>query len=147
MHKGLDKGLDKGSEIEWQKGLGKIEFEYTIENISWKRLDAEFGVEFNLTFLAGNAPDRYYYSKDAGMQIHDKMLNSKGITWNTKHIGMKDEYLGIDLSLSWETVSQSEGGFERAYQGSSIMPHWQIGLEQGSRWKMNLILDVKDIKK
>ncbi len=143
--------------VKMQRGNGTIEVDYSVENAAWKRLDAEFGVEFNLTMLAGNAPDRYYFSTDANDQIHDRLLGSKGITSSTKNIGMRDEYVGMELSLSWEkpgtvwrfpieTVSQSESGFERAYQGSSVMPHWTIGIEPRDKWHQKIIIEVKSLK-
>jgi alpha-amylase len=37
-----------------------------------------------------------------------------------------------------ETVSMSEAGFERVYQASSMLPHWQIKLKAGDQTKLKL---------
>ena len=39
-----------------------------------------------------------------------------------------------------ETVSESEDGFERIYQGSQIAAVWPVELAQGAEWKAQLTL-------
>ena len=49
-----------------------------------------------------------------------------------------------DTATLWrfpvETVSQSEAGFERVYQGSAIVPLWRITLKPGGKWAMGIKL-------
>jgi len=46
-----------------------------------------------------------------------------------------------------ETVSESEEGFERIYQGSQIMAVWPIELAAGSEWKGRMALRVEHLPK
>ena len=67
---------------------------------------------------------------------------------------MVDEWLGCEIGLhcaraadiGWapvETVSLSEAGFERIYQGSSILFAWPLELESGATWEAALDLSVR----
>jgi hypothetical protein len=44
-----------------------------------------------------------------------------------------------------ETVSQSEGGFERVYQSSVVFPNWIIRLEPGEVWKVVLRQEIRQL--
>ena len=37
-----------------------------------------------------------------------------------------------------ETVSNSDAGFERAYQGSCLLAHWPLELGPGEDWSVEL---------
>jgi alpha-amylase len=45
-----------------------------------------------------------------------------------------------------ETVSESEDGFERIYQGSQIIAIWPVELQTGAEWKGKLTLAVSTIE-
>jgi alpha-amylase len=127
---------------------------YTIENGLDRPVSLWFGVEFNANFLAGNAPDRYYYSP--GTIIPDPRLGSRGELAELKAIGLKDVFTGIDYRLSWdrpatvwrfpvETISMSEGGFERVYQSSCVMPHWRLDLPARGACAINFEQSLSDV--
>ncbi|MGE5706695.1 MAG: alpha-amylase/4-alpha-glucanotransferase domain-containing protein [Bacteroidota bacterium] len=119
------------------RDAAQLRVDYTIEN-GWDRpVSLWFGVEFNANFLAGSAPDRFYYSPD--QTIEEPQLASKGELLDLNALGLRDEYLGIDYLLHWsepatvwrfpiETISQSEAGFEKVYQSSVVMPNWKFEL-------------------
>jgi len=51
--------------------------------------------------------------------------------------------LTTDHAASWwqfpiETISNSEAGFERVYQGTSVTCHWPLMLEPGATWQLAL---------
>jgi alpha-amylase len=84
---------------------------------------------FNL--LAPNAPDRYFLANEIR-----RPLESKGEI-NAPNLVMVDEWQHVKISLEaspqprwWiapvETISQSESGFERVYQGSAILAVWKV---------------------
>lgn len=111
--------------------------DYTLSNGLDRPVSLWFGVEFNANFLAGNAPDRFYYSP--GALIEDPRLGSKGELVGLTEIGLRDAFNGIDYHLGWdrpatvwrfpvETISMSEGGVERVYQSSVVMPNWRMDL-------------------
>ena len=41
-----------------------------------------------------------------------------------------------------ETVSQSEGGQERVYQGSVLVPTWAVALEPGEKFEVEFVATV-----
>lgn len=132
-------------------GSPEIRVSYRITNSGHQRLETCFGVEFNFSFLAGSAPDRYYYFP--GGEHPRRRLRARLGTRNVTAVGIRDEWKGIDLLLRldtpatlWrfpiETVSQSEAGFERTYQHSAVVPHWPLSLEPGEKWETSLSLVV-----
>ena len=99
-----------------------------------------FGLELVFNLLAPDAPGRYFQSFGDGHPA--KPLGFSGEIEGSKLL-VVDEWQGIRISLAAEptpvwwiapidTVSQSEAGFERVYQGSSIMAVWKPG-PQGTR--------------
>jgi len=123
---------------------------YTIKNEGERELNTRFGIEFNYGFLSGYASDRYYY---ADQEIKDNYLASSGEISSIKTIGIKDEWQGIDLRFSFdrpaglwrfpiETVSQSEDGFERNFQGSVVFPFWDLELSPGEEWMLEIKKEI-----
>ncbi|MCX6639321.1 MAG: DUF1926 domain-containing protein [bacterium] len=111
-----------------------IGLDYQINNMSDLPLTILFAPEFNFALLGGNAPDRYYHSPE---KLDRAPLNSMGIVTGAKRFSMINEYdrFGIHFEFTtrtevWryavETVSQSEGGFERVYQSSCVLPIFRL---------------------
>jgi alpha-amylase len=89
------------------------------------------GLELVLNLLAPDAHDRYFLAKD----VH-RPLEFRGEIGSAK-LTLVDEWQRVKITLEtrpqacwWivpiETISQSELGFERVYQGSSILAVWKI---------------------
>jgi hypothetical protein len=111
-----------------------------------------FGVEFNINLLAGNAPDRYYLIP--GHEPEDRRLASVGECFDVSEVRLVDEWVGMEVVLTvnkscslWrypvETVSLSESGFERIFQGSCLLFYWPLELEPGTQFKVNIELKIK----
>lgn len=113
-------------------------------------LNIWFGVEFNLTLLAGNVEDRFYkISNQEPMNIKSELENSPGLE-------IVDQDLGFKVVLNWtpsdflwrfpiETVSHSESGLERTYQGSCIMPSWRLQMEPKENKDLKIQLNFLEI--
>ena len=43
-----------------------------------------------------------------------------------------------------ETVSQSEGGYERVYQGTVVMPVWDIKLSAGAEQTASMTIQFRE---
>jgi alpha-amylase len=95
-----------------------------------------FGSESSLTLLAGDAPDRYYRVAGRELGKDERKLASSGELPAGTAIEMVDEWDKFFVRVTatpgatmWryplETASQSEGGFERTYQASVIVPVWR----------------------
>ncbi|HEV8457017.1 MAG TPA: alpha-amylase/4-alpha-glucanotransferase domain-containing protein [Methylomirabilota bacterium] len=110
--------------------------------LSWRGREALVGrwaTEFNLALTAGAAAGRYFRLPDR------PSLGSRGRLELARELVMVDEWVGCELALdlsqageiAWapvETVSLSEAGFERIYQGSALLLSWPVRLEPGETW-------------
>ncbi len=140
-------------------GSCRLPILYTLTNTSDQPIAALFGVEFCFGLLAGHSNDAYYradLSSDKGgghsVRSEDMHLDSRGEV-ETKQIALVNEFLGIEVVLKlqaatrvWrtpiETVSLSEAGFERVYQGSCIMPLWDVNLKPREKWQMSFEFEL-----
>jgi 4-alpha-glucanotransferase len=108
------------------------------------------GLEVVLNFLAPSAPDRYFESDGKRFPLR----------WSAAAPGEElrviDEWQHIGVALRapsarcfWvapiETVSESEDGFERIYQGSQILALWPVELAQGAEWQGQLTLQAQTL--
>lgn len=131
-----------------------IEIHYGITNRDQSPVELWFGPEFNFALLAGSAPDRYYQF-DQNV-TGDLNLASIGTVDSVQTMGLKDEWMKIDVQLHFnipaaiwrfpvETISQSEGGFERVYQSSVVIPNWKIQLKQSESWNVEIKQLIVDL--
>ncbi len=98
-----------------------------------------FGVENNFNFQAGHAEDRFIVVDN---KRHENcFLDSEGSHSQVGNISIFDEYRQVGLALSsdrpsdiWHlpifTVSLSEGGFEKVYQGTTIVNKFHLELSE-----------------
>jgi len=45
-----------------------------------------------------------------------------------------------------ETVSSSEAGFERTYQGTTFLPHWKLNIKPKKTWSTSFFITVEHLK-
>ena len=131
---------------------GTLEARYALGFPEGAPPDTVFGVEFNFGLMAGNAPDRNYFS-----HARENLNNLSTLISRPAEpaLGLVDEWLKVALWLHaepgaafWaypvETVSDSEGGFERVYQGSAVIPHWPLNALPGEEMVFTLRLEVAE---
>jgi alpha-amylase len=105
------------------------------------------GLETVLNLLAPNVPDRYI--EFAGER---KPLEWSGVVQGPR-VRLADEWQDVAAEIEatganqlWiapiETVSESEEGFERVYQGSQILGVWDAALDPAKAWSAETILRV-----
>jgi alpha-amylase len=133
--------------ITLHPGEDNLVARYLLEDLPRDRL-LHFAVEFQFAGMAAGADDRYFYyeGRPRAGQLQ---------TWQDLHgadrIGLVDEWLGLDASLSlsqrgdiWafpiQTVSQSEGGIELVHQSTAVMPHWHVEADAHGRWEVTIAL-------
>jgi hypothetical protein len=128
-----------------------LQADYVLRNVGGEELNTAFAVEFNFSLLAGNSPDRYF--EVPGHSLKDSNFASAGELNNVQEVRMVDEWLGYVLTLSFgekaalwrfpvETVSQSEAGYERVFQGSSVVPVWRVTLRPGVDSALSIKLNL-----
>ncbi len=134
-------------------GNFKLEIDYEIENFSKDNLNFLVMSEWNLTLLAGTSSDRTYYVKERKLQ--EPQLNSIGEELNVQEMGFLDSWLNIQIGFQslekmifWrypiETISQSESGFEKVYQGSCILLGWKVQLKSQEVMRRHLNVFIKE---
>ena len=116
---------------------GAFTLTYTITNLGDRAADVWFGSEGNFCLLAGYADDRRYVVP--GKKLEDSRPASRGELDGVGEVRLEDDWSGVRVAFElepacgfWrfpiETVSQSEDGFERNYQASSLLFHWRLAL-------------------
>jgi len=128
-----------------------IKAHYKIDNESEVLLNLWWGVEFNFTLLAGDAEDRTYICP--GHSLESARLISEGALDHVESFGMRDGWHKFQLSIGFtpavslwrfpvETISQSEDGFERTYQGSCLLMHRKLELLPGQSVEHDFTLKI-----
>jgi alpha-amylase len=106
-------------------------------------LDGTWAVQLNLALTAGDAPGRFYRVPGS------PSLGSRGGIAGVTTLTLVDEWIGCEVEIDWsgpgsvgwapiETVSISEAGYERIYQGSAILLSWPLALAPGGSWEGEL---------
>ncbi len=130
---GADKRLrvSKSLGSSWESGVWRLECRTALETEHGLSAPLALGLEMVFNLLAPDSPDRYF---QAGGER--RPLEFKGELADDE-LRLVDEWQGVQIVLRaeprprwWvspiETISQSESGFERVYQGSAILAVWQI---------------------
>jgi 4-alpha-glucanotransferase len=105
------------------------------------------GIEVVVNFLAPSAPGRYFESDGKRFPLR------WGSVVPGKTLRVVDEWQGAGVTMEapdarnfWiapiETVSESEDGFERIYQGSQVIAIWPVELAPGGEWTGQLAFRV-----
>jgi alpha-amylase len=125
---------------------------YVLRNDGDQALDVNFATEINVNLLAGNDPARYV--KMGGSDVRAP-LASEGTTDDWREVLLVDEWMKIRVALDAkvpgrlyrypiETVSQSENGLERTYQGTCLAPSWRLRIEPGEKKELLLKLGISE---
>ena len=99
-------------------------------------VSGRWAVQFNVALTAGDAPGRYLTATGR------PSLGSTGRERGAAGVTLVDEWVGVRARLEWgpvaelawgpvQTVSVSEAGFERIYQGTALLIVWPVELRTG----------------
>lgn len=129
---------------------GQTMARYKLTNNSQQTLNSRFGVE--LGFGSFTFPMKESALAEGNGKSIDSGNPAELPEISTLHFDSRLYRYRIALNLSqparlwihplW-TVSLSEGGFEKVYQGTIALPHWQISLEGGSTWQVEIGLSFE----
>lgn len=111
-------------------------------------LRALVGLELVVNLLAPDASDRYFEARGARHPLRWAAAVPADAS-----LRVVDEWQNVAVTVEatsatqfWvapiETVSDSELGFERVYQGSQILALWPVELAAGSPWRGEAVLRV-----
>jgi 4-alpha-glucanotransferase len=117
-----------------------LDLDMVVENGSAGSINARLGIEFATTMLGGGGNPAAWWEAPDGRSAHD----SSGEVSNVTSMRQGNDDIGLSIATTvspaadawWspiETVSNSESGFERVYQGSCLVLSWRIRLDPGER--------------
>jgi hypothetical protein len=112
--------------------------ELEIHHRGTEPVEARLGIELGIHLLGGGGNPSAWYDVAGRRSAHDGSGRAQGID----AIGFGNDWVGVAVTArpepaadAWwspiETVSNSESGFERVYQGSALLFSWPVRLEPG----------------
>ena len=133
--------------VKLPKDASHFEIRYDIENTGDAPFSGVLAVEFVVNVLTGNAPDRYISS--GGTRLAPPETGAMAVHEALTDVAVTDDWKGLRFALELdtpatvyrfplETVSQSEGGQERVYQATVLMPAWNLMLDPGQTARLEL---------
>jgi alpha-amylase len=137
--------LEKRIEVGGDRRGPTLTLDVTLHNLGDAPVNGLLAVEWATTMLGGGSNPAAYYLLDGERVTHDRANNRAGL--GALHSG--NEYVGLDVATTvtpateaWispiETVSNSEAGFERVYQGSALVLTWPLDLAPGAQMSVRV---------
>ena len=122
-----------------------IGLQVSVENTGSVEIAADLAIEWPVMLLGGGANPAAWYDVAGERSAHDGSGQRDGLTG----LASGNDFIGIRLVTSlapaatvwWspiETVSNSEFGFERTYQGSALVALWPLRLGPGEQTSVGL---------
>jgi len=113
----------------------------TLGYMGERSVEVRLGSEWALTMLGGGGNPQAWWEVSGGRTGHDGTGAAAGV----ETLRQGNSWLGLEVDTTvspaadaWyapiETVSNSEAGFERVYQGSALLLSWPVRLAPGESW-------------
>lgn len=129
-----------GGRLDPQLGL-----ELLVEHRGTEPVETRLGLELSLHLLGGGGNPSAWYNVAGTRSAHD----GTGAATAIETIGFGNDWVGIRVAATvepgadawWspiETISNSESGFERIYQGSALLVSWPVTLVPGETHRVRL---------
>ncbi|MBA3825261.1 MAG: DUF1926 domain-containing protein [Ktedonobacterales bacterium] len=126
---------------------------YTLHNAGTRRLRTQFAAESNWGMLGGGHNPMAWYLIDGERPAETPALDMADTATGVREVALVNAGAGVRVTLTpgtpahlWRfpiwSVSNSEAGFERSYQCSSVVLRWPLDLAPGDRWSVTLRLAV-----
>lgn len=130
------------------EGAG-LQVGWTLENRSDRPLALRFGSELNFNLLAPDDPARLVL-----IGAERWPFGSAGVIDDCPGFELWDRVVGLRVGVSLgqpgrlfrypiETVTQSEDGLERTFQGTCFVPTWAVSLLPGERTQLGMSLSFE----
>ncbi|MGH2465273.1 MAG: alpha-amylase/4-alpha-glucanotransferase domain-containing protein [Candidatus Limnocylindrales bacterium] len=137
--------VEKRLSFDGNRRAPSIRLEVQVENRGSTAVAADLAIEWPVMLLGGGANPAAWYELDGDRTAHD----GRGVRPSLGRIVSGNDDLGIRLTTSiepaatawWspiETISNSELGFERVYQGSAFVAVWPVHLAPGASVSVSL---------
>jgi len=110
----------------------------TVTNRADRAVEGRLGLEWTINLLGGGGNPSAWFGVAGERDSHDSRGNVMGVS----RFEQGNDWIGMSIASTvsepadvwWapvETISNSEAGFERVYQGAGILVSWPISLADG----------------
>lgn len=139
--------------IRARSGQAALDIEYAVSNLSTHEFHGPFGIEWNFALMAPNSGQHYFSIPDTNVARRPlrEVVEHSDVT----NVLLADEYEGVAARVEcsrparlWrvpiESVSLSEGGFERVFQSVALLFSWELRLQPGEVWRCKFTAELSD---
>jgi alpha-amylase len=137
--------VEKTIRLEGSRMEPVLGVDLAVENLSERPLRVRLGLEWATTMLGDGANPAAWWEVADARERHD----GSGEAHDVERLAQGNDWLGISIATTlsrqadawWapiETVSNSEHGFERVYQGSSMLTSWLVNVSPAARWSASV---------
>ena len=132
--------------FEVKQGSDTMTVTYSVVNQSEQVLAARFAIETALAFDGGDSLDYCHFALDGGKeQSLSAVAEHEDVKRYQATTRIRNLCVETELSTAatlWrfplETVTLSEAGFERGYQGTVFLQWWTLNLQPGATWQTTI---------
>ncbi len=128
-----------------EQGRNSVTVTYTVRNLSDMVIDTLFGIETALAFDGGADTRLCSFEMDGKLASLADVAEHTDVTAYHALTTIRNLKTNVTLSRPaslWrfplETVTLSEAGFERHYQGTSFLQWWPLDLKPGDEWQVKM---------
>jgi 4-alpha-glucanotransferase len=136
-------------------GSDSFHVAYAVHNLADQPIDVRFAVETASAFDGGQDLDHCHYTTNGAKQLHSLrvLLTHETVTAHTtvsnlRHIAFTtrvDQPCAL-WTFPLDTVTMSEAGYERGYQGTVYLHVWALHLDPDATWRGSLSQTVTAYK-
>jgi hypothetical protein len=132
--------VEKRFAVDGGRADPRLALEVTVTNTGQAPIDGlRLGIEWALTMLGGGGDLAAWWELDGARTAHEQERRAERV----ELLAQGNDRLGVEVrtfveppATAWiapiETVSNSESGFERSYQGSALLLSWPLSLPLGA---------------
>ena len=134
-------------------GQSKLSLSYSLKHSGPGSPPPWFATEFNFTMLAGHDKDRYFLWN--GVKGDDVFMDAKLVVDDVSILEAVDRAFGFKLVIDAEarkvvlcpveTVSQSEKGFDKIFQGTTAWLAWKPEWSPAGEAQISVGIELKNI--
>ncbi len=139
--------------IRVQTGKAVLDVDYVVSNLSAQEIYGPFGIEWNFALMAPNS-GKHYLSLP-GTNVVKRPLAEIAEHLDVSRVLLADEHEGVAANVEssvparlWrvqvESVSLSEGGFERVFQSVALLFSWELRLQPGEAWRCRFSAELSE---
>jgi alpha-amylase len=145
--------LELTKTVRISPGRAALNIDYRLRNLAPHELHSPFGVEWNLALQAPNS-DRHTLSLPES-RVFNRPLSETSEDANVREVVLTDAHEGVSARFLFggpvrlwrvpiESISLSEGGFERIFQSVALLFQWELHLAPGAEWERSFEVTLSE---